>query len=74
MKTYLNVIAKFDTEGNIRPIKILWDDVVFEIDRITDIRHSVTLKPGGAGLRYTCFIHGHIRFLFYERGVWYVES
>ncbi len=75
MKKYINVIASFDTTGNITPIKIIWDDESsFKIDRISEIRPAVSLKAGGAGMRYTCFIHGHQRYVFFERGLWYVES
>ncbi len=75
MKKYINVIASFDTFGNVRPLTIIWnDEQTFTIDRISDIRPAVSLKAGGAGLRYTCHIHGHQRYLFFERGLWYIEG
>lgn len=71
----MNVVAAFDTDGNIRPLKILWsDELTLSIDRITDVRPAASLKAGGAGLRYTCRIHGHERYLFYEEGMWFVEG
>ncbi len=75
MKTYVNVVVSFDTDGNIRPLKILWsDELTLEIDRIKDIRPAASLKAGGTGIRYTCLIRGQLRYLFYEQGVWFVEG
>ncbi len=75
MKRYVNIVASFDTQGNIRPLKILWsDELTLEIDSISDIRPAASLKAGGAGLRYTCRIHGCQRYLFYENGAWFVEQ
>ncbi len=75
MKIYVNVVVSFDTDGNIRPLKIIWsDELTLEIDRITDVRRAASLKAGGTGIRYTCIIHGHQRYLFYEHGVWFVEG
>ncbi len=75
MKKYVNVVAVFDTDGNIRPIKILWsDELTLEIDSISGICRAASLKAGGAGLRYACRIHGQQRYLFYENGAWFVEA
>ncbi len=75
MKKTINIVAKFDTEGNIYPIEIIWNEErTFSIDKITDIRHASSLKSGGAGLRYTCSVCGHQRYLFYERGIWFIEK
>lgn len=75
MKRYIEVTAAFDTEGNLRPLSIRWDETLtLEIDRISDIRPAASLKAGGAGIRYTCFIRGHQRYIFYEDGAWFVEG
>ena len=48
MKINLEVIAKFDVNGNIRPVSIVWEDGrVFPVDRILDIRKAASLKAGG---------------------------
>lgn len=74
MKRYVDVIAHFDANGNMRPIKIIWDEsLTLEIDRIVDIRNAASLKAGGAGVRYTCRIRGALRYLFYDNGTWFVE-
>lgn len=74
MKRLINVVATFDTEGNIKPNRIIWDDfLTFEIDSITDIRRAASLKAGGTGIRYTCRIHGQTKYIFLDNGVWFVN-
>lgn len=74
MKCYICVTAKFEDDGNIIPEKIHWKDGrTFEIDRITDIRNAASLKAGGAGVRYTCFIFGKKKYIFLEEKRWFVE-
>ncbi|MCI8331486.1 MAG: hypothetical protein HFE78_01470 [Clostridiales bacterium] len=74
-KVFVEVIARFDTEGKIIPISILWEDgSVYEIDRITDIRRAASLKAGGMGIRYTVKINGKESYLFYEEPKWFVEA
>ncbi|MGN0528473.1 MAG: hypothetical protein ACI4IE_05010, partial [Eubacterium sp.] len=72
-KHYTNVKALFDTEGNIIPLSITYDDREFEIDRVTDVRPAASLKSGGAGIRYTCYIDGKKSYLFLEENRWFAE-
>ncbi len=75
MKINLEVIAKFDTNGNIRPVSIVWEDGrVFEIDRILDIRKAASLKAGGLGMRYICRICGKTVVLFNDENHWFMEK
>ncbi len=74
-KVFVEVIARFDTEGNITPLTVIWEDGrVFEIDKVLDIRRAASLKAGGIGVRYTCRIRGRETFLWYEEPRWYVEG
>ena len=74
-KTYVEVTARFTTEGQILPIKILWDDGrSFFIDRVLDVRPAASLKAGGAGIRYTCRIDLKETYLFLEENRWFVEE
>ena len=74
-KTYVEVTARFSTEGVITPLKILWrNGAVFLIDRVLDIRPAASLKAGGAGIRYTCRINGKETYLFLEENRWFVEE
>ena len=50
MKQFVSVEAKFDTDGNLLPLIIFWEDGrKFEIDKITDVRFAPSLKAGGVG-------------------------
>lgn len=75
MKQYVSVTAKFDSDGNILPLCINWDDGrIFDIDRITDIRYAASLKAGGAGIRYTCRIKQNEKYLFLEDNRWFINN
>ena len=75
MKQYISVTAKFDSDGNILPVCINWDDGrKFVIDRITDIRYAASLKAGGAGIRYTCRIKRNEKYLFLEDNRWFINN
>ena len=74
IKKYVEVFAKFDTEGKIIPFMIKLDDEKYEIDRVCDIRPAASLKSGGAGIRYTCHIMGLTTYLFLEESKWFIES
>ncbi|WP_124100114.1 hypothetical protein [Ruminococcus sp. Marseille-P6503] len=74
-KVYVEVTAKFDTEGNITPLSVTWEDgTVYEIDRILDKRRAASLKAGGIGMRYTCRISSRQSYLYYEDPRWFVEG
>ena len=74
-KVYVEVTAKFDTEGNITPLSVTWEDgTVYEIDRILDKRRAASLKAGGIGMRYACRISGRKSYLYYEEPRWFVEG
>ena len=75
MKINLEVNAKFDLEGNVRPTSIIWEDGrVFAIDRVLDVRRAASLKAGGVGVRYICRICGKTVALFNDEGKWFVEK
>ena len=74
-KKYVEVTAKFDTEGRVFPLKILWEDgSSYFIDKVLDVRPAASLKAGGAGIRYTCRINMTEKFLFLEESRWFVEE
>ena len=75
-KVYVEVTAKFSEDGRLLPLSVRWQDWhVYEIQRITDICRAVSLKAGGAGIRYTCVIDGKQSHLFYEdNNLWFVEG
>lgn len=74
-KKYVEVTARFDTDGRVFPLKILWEDgSSYFIDKILDVRPAASLKAGGAGIRYTCRINMTEKFLFLEESRWFVEE
>ncbi|AIF51274.1 hypothetical protein [Pelosinus sp. UFO1] len=73
-KVFVEVTAKHDIRGNIRPLSIKWEDGrVFEVDRLLDVRQAASLKAGGMGMRYTCRICNKQVYLFCDQGKWFME-
>lgn len=74
-KRFVDVTAYYDCDGNISPLVIHWDDgSEYEIDKILDIRNAASMKCGGAGVRYTCRIRGHMRYLYLDDNRWFIEK
>ena len=83
-KTYVEVVASFREDGLWLPREIVWEDGRrYEIDRVSDIRSGASMKVGGQGDRYTIWLNGQQRYLFFERnaslrgnhiGRWFVEA
>ena len=74
-KINLEVNAKFDLDGTVRPTSIIWEDGrVFAVDRVLDVRRAASLKAGGVGMRYICRICGKIVMLWNEEGKWFMEG
>lgn len=70
-KVYVAVTAEFGTEGQLRPLTIIWENGrVYPVDRVVDIRPTNS-KP--AGLRYTCRIGEKKAYLFLENDRWFVQ-
>ncbi len=73
MKEYVEVTARFDTDGNIIPLVVKMEEGKFYVDRVYDVRPAASLKSGGAGIRYKCSINGTESFLFLEETKWFIE-
>lgn len=73
MKNYVRVLALYNEEGDIRPVKMEWEEQWLDVDRVLDIRPAASLRSGGAGLRYTCSIAGVSTYLFLEETKWFFE-
>lgn len=74
-KVFVEVTARFDTEGKITPLSVMWEDgTEYEIDKVLDVRRAASLKAGGMGIRYTVSIRGRQTFLFYEEPRWFAEA
>ncbi len=73
-KAYVEVEARFTTDGRLLPVFLLWEDGRrFTVDRIKRIQRMASRKAGGRGICYTCIILGQEIQLFYEEnGLWFV--
>ncbi len=74
-KVYVAVTAHFDTEGNMTPLSLVWEDgTTYVIDRVVDRRRAASLKAGGTGIRYTIRVNGKQSYLYYEDPRWFAEA
>ena len=74
MKVYVEVTAKFDTDGIMMPVSFIWEDgTVYQIDRIKAKERCASRKAGGTGIMYTVMVDGKERHLFYEFDKWFME-
>ncbi len=74
-KKFISIVAQFSEEGKVIPMTLIWEDGrKFSIDRIVDIRKVASLKAGGIGLRYDCFIHGKQVYLYKDEDIWFMET
>ena len=74
-KIYVEVVARFRTDGKPIPLWMIWEDGrKFEIDRVLDIWRAASLKAGGLGSRYTVRILGKERYLYYDENRWFVKG
>jgi hypothetical protein len=68
-KVFVEITAKHDVNGKIRPLTIKWEDGrIFEVDHVLDLRQAASLKGGGLGIRYTCRIRNKEAYLFNDEG------
>lgn len=74
MKVYVEVTAKFDTDGSMMPVSFIWEDgTVYQIDRIKAKERCASRKVGGTGIMYTVMVDGKECHLFYEFDKWFME-
>lgn len=74
-KRYVPVIVRFDADGKLRPQIIEFDEVhKYVIDKVLDVRRAACQTVGGVGDRYTVQIQGKERYLWLEKGRWFIEA
>lgn len=72
-KRYVPVVVRFDTEGKLRPLEIEFDEErKFPVDRVLDVCRAACQSVGGVGVRYTVRVQGQERYLWLEKGRWFV--
>ena len=73
-KRFVEVDVRFSTEGKLRPLQILFDaEHIYEIDAVKEVCRRAS-EVGGVGDRYTCLICGQEKYLWLEKGKWFVEA
>lgn len=79
-KVYVSVLVWYDTKGNCKPYRIKFEDdpvyqeQVFHVDKVIDVRRAASLKVGGTGIRYTIRIDGKQLYLFEDENRWFIEA
>lgn len=74
-KVYVEVEIKVSPEGNVRPLRLRFEDgKTYEIDRLRQRTRAHATKVGGTGIRYTVVISGTETYLFEDEGRWFVEA
>ena len=75
-KIYVDVVVEYRKDGSLVPKAINWNDyTTYEIQKITDVRRSASLKAGATGIRYTVYIDGYESHLYYgDNQRWFVEG
>ncbi len=74
-KKYIDVVVLHSKHGTISPVFIIWEDgTKYSVEKILQVIPKSSLKVNGDGIRYTCKIHGKIRYLFFEQNKWFIET
>ena len=74
-KTYVDVVARIDADGQVTPLSIGWrDGRTFEIDRVCESIRRASTRVGGSGIRYLVSVRGREKYLFFENPRWFVEE
>ena len=69
----VEVIVKFNEQGVLIPLKLVYADDIYIIDKVYRVRFSAPLGYESM-LEYPCLIRGVKRSLFYDRykNTWYI--
>jgi len=74
-KVFVGVDVKFNEDGSVTPLKIIWEDGrIFEIDKVIESMRAASIDAGGIGLRYTIMVNGKKTYLWFEDPRWFVEG
>lgn len=73
-KKFVKVTIDVDENGEKIPKSLVYNDVTYVIDKVSEIRNCASFKAGGVGERYTIRINGNITYLYFEMGKWFVEE
>ena len=76
-RVFVGVNLDVTRSGTVCPRAVIWresagKDIQYKIDRLTKVCR-MSDRDSGYGFRYTVIIHGKKKYLFEERGKWFVE-
>ena len=70
-KQFVEVIAKFNLYGEVRPQLINVHGYKLVIEKVLDVRHNIKLLDGYCD-RYTVLINHKCRYLYYNAPFWFL--
>ena len=76
-RVFVGVNLDVTRSGLACPRAVIWresagKDIQYKIERLKQVRRMQG-KDNGYGFRYTVIIHGKEKYLFEEKGKWFVE-
>lgn len=69
MLRLIPVVIVTNKAGNIRPLYVVWEDVLYKIRSIRNIRNAES-----KGILYECVIENCMRHLYHKDSRWYIEQ
>jgi hypothetical protein len=73
-KKYVEVVAVIDENGRKTPKSLVYNDIIYTIDKVLEIKNCASFKVGGIGERYKVRIGNNITYMYFENGRWFVEE
>ena len=74
-KVYVEVRARFDRDGGVHPLSVLWEDgMYYSVDKVLKVGPAACRKSGGQGMRYECYIDGRRTYLYLDESRWFMET
>jgi hypothetical protein len=73
-KRYVDVFVLMKKDHTMVPCFLLWDNgKKYRVDKVLRVEKRAS-QVGGGGIRYEVMIQKEIRYLFFEKDRWFIES
>lgn len=73
-KRYIDVVVVMKKNRQMIPMKLIWENgQIYSIDKVLRVEPRAS-QVGGGGIRYEVKICGQMRYLFFEKDRWFIES
>lgn len=66
-RKYVAVVAGFRPDGTIVPLRVVWDDITYTVDRVLSRRYTPDPDTGGVGWKFRVLIEGREHVLWFMR-------